>query len=223
MKKTVKLAVAMAVASACVSASAGIVTFESSLPGIYSNGDMLDEGDAHITVLGQGGFDGALVNGRDPASCELAVCPVGDDTNYYAGLNDGGFRFSLGGYHFGLSSIDFGFILPIDTQIDFSVGKLIAIANDGTIGSHDFGAQNSNGEYTFARWNFGSDFNQVRFTNVTFIACLYDGNGNCVNPAGNQAQFAVDNLAYVPEPGSLPLMALSLGGMLLAYRRRRSA
>jgi hypothetical protein len=228
MKTIAKLAMALAVASACASVSAAVMTtgtidFESFMPGIYTNGDTLVQDTARITVHGQNVFDGALVNGRDPSSCDVAVCPAGNGTNYYAALNDGGFSFDLSGSQFGLASIDFGFILPVDALVGFSVGKLIATANDGTTASQDFGMQDGNGDYRFTRWNFGNDFNQVRFTEVSFSACLYDGNGDCVNPAMYQAQFAVDNLTYVPEPGSLPLMALSMGGMLLAYRRRKSA
>jgi hypothetical protein len=124
---------------------------------------------------------------------------------------------------FGLQSIDFGFILPVNTLVGFSVGKLILTTNDGATASKDFGLQDGNGKYNFSRWDFGSDFAPARFTEATFQACLYDGTGACVNPANYQAQFAVDNLTYVPEPGSLSLVGLSLAGMLAAYRRRRSA
>ncbi|SFD07003.1 NF038120 family PEP-CTERM protein [Massilia yuzhufengensis] len=221
MKKFVKLAVMAAIASACASASAGVVTFETFLPGIYTNGEQLVNDDQQITVRGQGGFDGALINGRDPSSCDLAVCPAGNSTNYYTALNDGGFSFSLlSGNTFGLSSIDFGFVLPIDMVLNFSVGKLMLMTNDGTTASRDFSLQNAGGDYTFTRWNFGNTFSQGAFSEVTFSACLYDGLGDCVNPAGNQAQFAVDNLAFVPEPGTVALVSLSLMGMLGARRRK---
>lgn len=227
MKKVLKLGMAIAIASACASASAGVglVTFESFLPGIYTNGDTMVDGVAQITVRGQGGFDGALINGRDPSSCDLAVCPSGNATNYYTSLNDGGFSFSssTGEGGFGLTSIDFGFVLPVNALIDFSVGRLVATANDGTTLSRDFSAQDANGSFRFTTWNFGTEFSQGHFSEVSFNACLYDGTGACVNPAGNQAQFAVDNLAFVPEPGSLSLVGLSLAGMLGAYRRRKAA
>ena len=220
MNTVLKLVATLVAASACASASAGVVTFDSFLPDVFTNGDTLVAGDQRITVRGQGGFDGAVVNGSNPASCDIAVCPSGNQTNYFVGLNDGGFSFDLGGSQFSLQSIDFGFVLPLDVQLGFSVGKLIATANDGTTAMQDFSLQDGNGDYRFTRWNFGSDFADIRFSQVTFNACLYDGSGACVNPAMNQAQFAVDNLAFVPEPGSLPLVALSMAGMLLAYRRQ---
>jgi hypothetical protein len=226
MKTILKAAIAMAVASVCASASAGIavVTFETLDPGIYSGGDVLEAGPQRITVRGENMFDGAVINGRDPSSCDVAVCPSGNNTNYYAALNDGGFSFGMANQAaFGLQSIDFGFILPVNTLVGFSVGKLILTTNDGATASKDFGLQDGNGKYNFSRWDFGSDFAPARFTEATFQACLYDGTGACVNPANYQAQFAVDNLTYVPEPGSLSLVGLSLAGMLAAYRRRRSA
>jgi hypothetical protein len=224
MKKIVSLAVAMAFASVCASASAGVVTFETFGPGIYSNGDVLTDDGQTITVRGQGGFDGALINGSDQFSCDIAVCPAGNSSMYYAGLNDGAVSFGFSGNTFNLTSIDFGFILPVGQLVNFTVGQLIATANDGSTVSQDFSLQNPvSGDYAFTRWNFGGAFAQSRFTEVTFNACLYTGAGTCVNPAGNQAQFAIDNISFVPEPGSLPLVALSLVGLLAAARRRKSA
>lgn len=224
MKKIVTLAVAMAFASVCSSASADVVTFEAFGPGIYSNGDVLPNGAQMITVRGQGGFDGAIINGSDPTSCEIAVCPAGNSSNYYAGLNDGGVSFSLSGGLFNLTGLDFGFILPLGGLVDFAVGQLMVTGNDGTMISKDFALQDPiTGQYGFAHWDFDGAFSLARFTEVTFSACLYTNANTCVLPAGNQAQFALDNISYVPEPGSLPLLALSLAGMFAAYRRRKSA
>jgi hypothetical protein len=224
MKNSVSFAVAMAAASVCGLASAGVLTFDNFDSGIYSNGDMLTDGAATVTVRGQGGFDGAVINGSDPTSCEVAVCPAGNLSKYYAGLNDGGVSFGLGGDSFNLSGIDFGFILPIDALIGFTVGQLVVTGNDGTSIAKDFALQNaSTGDYSFAHWNFDGLFGNTRFTEVTFTACLYTDAGACVNPANNQAQFALDNIAFVPEPASLPLVALSLAAMLAVCRRRKSA
>lgn len=224
MKKIVSLAVAMAFASACTSAWAGVVTFETFAPGIYTNGEVLTDGARTITVRGQGGFDGAIINGSDPFSCDIAVCPSGNSSMYYAGLNDGAVSFGFSGDTFNLTSVDFGFILPVDLQLSFSVGRLIATGNDGSTVSQEFSLQNPiTGEFGFMHWNFGGAFAQSRFTEVTFSACLYTDSGACVNPADNQAQFAIDDITFVPEPGSLPLVALSLAGMLAACRRRKNA
>ena len=219
MKKIVSLAIVMTVATVCASASAGVVTFEGFAPGIYANGDLLTDGARQITVRGQNGFDGAIIDGTDPNSCDIAVCPAG--SVYYAGLNDGAVSFGFSGNTFNLSGVDFGFILPVSAIVGFTVGQLVVTANDGSSVSRDFALQDaSTGLYEFMHWDFDGAFRQSRFTEVTFSACLYDGTGACVNPAANQAQFALDNIAFVPEPGSLPLFALSLAGMLAAFRRK---
>ena len=219
MKKIVSLAIAMAVATVCAPASAGVVTFEGFAPGIYTSGDVLTDGAQVITVRGQNGFDGAIIDGTDPNSCAIAVCPAG--SMYYAGLNDGAVSFGFSGNTFNLSGVDFGFLLPVSQIVNFSVGQLLVTANDGSSVSRDFALQDATtGLYGFTHWDFDGAFRQSRFTEVTFSACLYDGTGACLNPAGNQAQFALDNIAFVPEPGSLPLIALSLAGMLAACRRK---
>jgi hypothetical protein len=223
MKKIMNAAVAIALASVFASAAAGVVTFESFGPGIYSNGETLTDGAQVLTVRGGGGFDGAIINGSDPYSCDIAVCPAGNSSMYYAGLNDGGLSFGLSGNDFNLTSVNFGFILPVDQLVGFSVGQLVATASDGTTVSQDFALQNTAGDYFFTRWNFSGAFAQSRFSEVTFSACLFTDSGACVNPAGNQAQFAIDDITFVPEPGSLPLVALSLVGMFAAARRRKPA
>ena len=220
MKKVFNLALTIAVAAACSSASAGVLTFEGITPTVNGDGEIIQNGYETITTRGMG----AIIDGTDPDRCDVLVCPAG--STYYAALNDGGVSFGLSGSAFNLSGLDFAFLLPVDSRIGFSVGQLIATGRDGTSllsVSQDFAMQ-VNGKYGFAHWNFdGSTFGQSRFTEVTFSACLYTDTLACVNPAGNQAQFAIDNIAFVPEPGTMPLFGLSLLGMLAAYRRRKSA
>lgn len=221
MKKIISLAIAMAVATVCASASAGVVTFEGFVPNIYTNGDVLTDGAQQITARGQNGFDGAIIDGTNPYRCDITVCPAG--STYYGVLNDGAVSFGFSGNTFNLSSVDFGFILPVSAIVGFSVGQMIVTGNDGSWVARDFAPQDATtGLYGFTHWDFDGAFLQSRFTEVTFSACLYDGAGACVNPANNQAQFALDNIAFVPEPGSLPLVALSLAAMLAAYRRKRA-
>lgn len=222
MNKIVGLAVAMAVATVCTSASADVVTFEGLTPNIYTNGDTIMQGNALLTTLGQGGFDGAIIDGTDPNRCDVAVCPAG--STYYAGLNDGGVSLSFADNTFALTGVDFAFILPTPALLGASVGQLIVKGSDGSSVAQDFGLQGSDGQYAFMHWNFDGAFAQTRFTQVTFSACVYNADrSSCDNPAGNQAQFAIDNIdTSVPEPGSLPLVALSLMGMMAIYRRRTS-
>ena len=212
------LIAAIGLSAACAApAFADVVTFDQfGNPNIYTSGDVLSNGTQTITVLGQGGFDGAIVNGSDPDSCNVAVCPSGNTGGYYAGLNDGGFKFETT-KSFYLDSIDFGFILPVDLALNFSVGELVIIGSDGTTVSRQFSLQ-QNGVFGFSNWNIGGI---GLIDSATVFACLYDGLGACVNPADNQAQFAVDNLSYtLPEPGSMTLGALALAALVAARRRK---
>ena len=74
-----------------------------------------------------------------------------------------------------------------------------------------------------SNWKLDADFAALRLTNLSISACLFDGNGGCVNPADwalFNAQFAIDDLDVdVPLPGSAPLLLLGLAG-LAAIRRR---
>ncbi|MBW8846993.1 MAG: PEP-CTERM sorting domain-containing protein [Burkholderiales bacterium] len=225
MKKIFQTALALAATLACSAAFAGggTITFDSVLPNILTNGDVTTEGNAVITTVGQGGFDGSI---SDQSSCFLAICPSGNATQFYAALNDGGLNIKLFDGGLNLTGLDFGFVLPLSAALDFSVGQLLVTGIDALGGSttiqRDFDLQDANGNYNFSHWDFDTGFASSWFQSVTISSCLYDGNGGCVNPAENQAQFAVDNIGYLPEPGSVALVGVSLAGLLAAKRRRRS-
>lgn len=227
MKKLIKNALAAAALAACGAASAGLLTFEGLDPNIYAGGELVSQTDVRATALGNSGFSGALVNGADPFSCFAAACPIGNAGTYFAGLNDGGLNLSAGGRFVSLKSLDFSFVGPLPIPDLSNFGKLVVegLGLDGNkvFESREFGAADGNGDFSFLSWDLSSGFASTWFSGVNVYACLYTANGDCVNPAGNQAQFAVDNLAYaVPEPSSIALVGLSLAG-LAALRRRRSS
>ncbi|MFY7867592.1 NF038120 family PEP-CTERM protein [Roseateles sp.] len=219
MKKFVQLSLAIAAAAACSMASAGVVTFEGNT-NVYGNGESFNLGQQRLTV----GEGGVIVNGSDPFSCTITACPVGNASNYYVGLNDGSLTLQTERRAY-LRSLDFGFVLPVDGLVGFSVGQLMVIADDGTTVSQDFGLQNANGKYEFSNWNLGA-FSNNHYSSFTFKACLYTEQGDCSSVSDltmGQAQFAIDNISYdIPEPASLALVAASLGGMFFAGRRRKS-
>ncbi|MDT9000913.1 NF038120 family PEP-CTERM protein [Paucibacter sp. APW11] len=225
MKLGIKHALALAAVAACTAASAGVVTFEGLDPSIYGGGDAFSSGGASLTVLGSG-FNGAIVNGSDVNTCTTAACPTGNGSNYFAGLNDGGLNVAGGG-GITLRSLDFGFIAPLPVPGLTGFGRLVleGIFADGSVYnvSEEFSGADASGNFGFSHWNVGAGFGNNRFASVNVFACLYTTSGSCVNPAGNQAQFAVDNLDYViPEPGSLALVGLSLAGLAAVRRRRQS-
>ena len=229
MLNFVKHAVVAATVLACAAASAGVVTFESFAPTIYSGGDMFGSGNDKLTVLGPGGVNGAIVQGSDPSNCTILACPVGNASRYFTGLNDGGLSFMRTDTAILLSSLDFGFLIPVDGSVVGPVGQLQITGIDrmGTTTkiAKNFSNQNADGKFAFSRWDISGTFAQTRFTQVAFNACLYLTDGSCSFDSEftmNQAQFAIDNIAFVPEPASMALVAVSLGG-LFAVRRRKSA
>ncbi|MBI3350635.1 MAG: PEP-CTERM sorting domain-containing protein [Burkholderiales bacterium] len=225
MKKYFRSSLALAATLACSAAFAGggFITFDSALPAVLSGGDVTAEGNAVVTTIGTNIFDGAIATF---ASCDIAICPGGNGTQFYAALNDGGLNVKLSEGGMSMTGLDFGFLLPLSAVLDFSVGKLVVTGFDAGGGSttisRDFELQDALGNFNFSHWDFDSSFASGWFQSVTISSCLYDGNNDCVNPAGNQAQFAVDNIGYLPEPASLALVGVSLAGLLAAGRRRKS-
>ena len=230
MKKSIHLALALAATAACSVASAGVITFEGYNPDVYTTGDQFSNGFEKLTVLGlPGGLSGAIAQGNDPLACTIVVCPVGNASKYFMGLNDGGLGFMFSGASILLSSLDFGFVLPVDGLVGFTVGQLVVVgtAADGTTSqiAQDFSVQNGSGDFAFSHWDIGGTFAQTRFASLSFNACLYTNMGVCTTDTDltqNQAQFAIDNIAFVPEPASMALVGVSLFGMLAAGRRRKS-
>lgn len=231
MKKFIHLALALAATAACSAASAGVVTFESFAPTIYSQGATFGSGYDKLTVQGTPSefLGGAILQGSDPSSCDIAACPVGNASRYYVGLADTGLNFMRSDTSILLSSLDFGFVLPVAGLVVGPVGQLRVTGTlsngDTTSVAKDFSSQNADGNFAFSRWDIGGTFAQTRFTQVAFNACLYLTDGSCSfdsNFTMGQAQFAIDNIEFVPEPASMALVAISLGGMF-AVRRRKSA
>lgn len=225
MKKFVNLALAMAAATACSAASAEMITFESVAPDIFNGGQSFTDGLTTLTVLGDG-FSGATVGAGDNFACDITVCPKGNPTSFYVGVNDGSLsvKYTDGG-PIRLQGLDFGFVLPLPMLIDGAVGRLevTGVRMNGTLASisKEFNVQDGNGDYLFQHWNIGGQFGQTSFKSIMFNACVYDLDGACSSLANNQAQFAIDNIAVaVPEPSSWLLMGLGLAAVGAVARRK---
>lgn len=176
-------------------------------------------------VPGGTGFAGGIGNGLDPFLCEIASCPSGNSSYFYMGVNDGGLKVSREDQlAFRLSSLDYAFLAPVGGLPGYSYGQLtvtgITVGGSSVQATFDFPAL-VGGSSPFASANLYSQFGNTLFSNVTISSCLFADTG-CISPAGNQAQFTLDNLvlAAVPEPETYAMMGLGLAAIGLVARRR---
>jgi len=237
MKKLVLhkwLCVAALSAAASLSTHAAVVTFDDLAPNLFGSGDAFASGGLSFSVpagpffnVAQPGFG---VVDTVAGLSSFSNAPTGNATQFYAGLNDNFLRMApTTGLPLRLNSFDFGFIPPVPTPNSASPGAMIAYwtdinGSDGSAG-FDFGNADGNGDWAFLRANmsaptFGLGTSSF-LSSVTFFACLYSGT-TCAWPAGNQAQFAIDNIDFeLPTPSTWLLAGLGLAG--LAVTRRRTA
>ncbi|WP_348694762.1 NF038120 family PEP-CTERM protein [Duganella fentianensis] len=219
-------------------AMADVIDFESQLPDIFLGGMTFEERGFTLLVQdtlaagGGSGFAGALVNGLDPYSCGVAVCPSGNSSIYFMSVNDGSVQMSLSmanGQGFRLSALDYGFMVPVGgLPAGILPGKLTILGEKvggGTVSTEvEFAALNGSGSSPFLHATLASQFAANTFSSVQFSSCLYDGLGGC-SAYGNQSQFAIDNIevAAVPEPQTYAMMGLGLAAIGLLSRRRRAS
>jgi hypothetical protein len=186
---------------------------------------------AFAQSLGMNGLAGAIIDGTNPFNCALLSCPSDNLTKYFGGLNDGAVTIMRegGAGFFSLSSLSFAFIAPLDGLMDVTAGQLqlTALLTDGSSVSvaRDFAGQGADGKFQFDQWVLAPEFSLLHVSSLRIDACVFDASNTCINslanPAMNQAQFALDDLAIsVPLPGTVPLMLLGMAG--LAWSRRRA-
>ncbi|WP_229215529.1 NF038120 family PEP-CTERM protein [Duganella sp. CY15W] len=232
LKKLAAAAIGAIALMGAAPAMADTINFESLAPTVFGGTEVFSEAGYNLTVIdtpvagpGGTGFAGVIINGLDPNSCDIAACPVGNSSHFYAGVNDGSLNLARGDNKaFTLQSLDYGFVAPVGGLASYSYGQLTVVgqkAGGGTVSaSFDFPAL-VGGNSPFVTASLASKFGNTLFSNVTISSCIFSGN-DCVNPAGNQAQFALDNviLAAVPEPETYAMMGLGLAAIGLVARRR---
>ncbi len=225
-KKIHALILGAALGTAAIApAQADVVTFDDLSPNIFFPGDSFTSGgDFRFTPVAELG----VVD--DSSGFAFGNAPTNATSQFYAGLNDGGVTMAtVSTRAFYIDEFEFSFIpaAPGVFPVDNVPGSLLAryVTWGGISGEEifDFSAADVDGLFAFSVGKAGAGGLNQALWSVTFLACLYDVSGACVNPAGNQAQFAIDNIyARVPEPGSLGLALLGLGLMAGVARRRRS-
>lgn len=223
-KKIHALILGAALGTAAIApAQADVVTFDLVSQDLFAVGQSFtSDGFRFTTALA--GF-GAVT---DSASFVFGNAPTNANSQFYAGLSDAGVIMESWGAIF-IDKFEFSFIpavggvFPDGNVPGALVASYVTWAGVSGLETFDFSPADDSGLFAFSIGTAGAGALAQGVRSVTFLACLYDANGACVNPAGNEAQFALDNIyARVPEPGSLGLALLGLGMMAGVARRRRS-
>lgn len=231
VKFVTQLVVAAAVA-ASGAASAGVLDFEgpNSLNGdpiLLSNQSYLFNGGFVVqtaSVLNTtGDLAGLLIDGSDNGLCFMS-CPVNNQSNYLALLADSYmYIYMLDGSKLRVSGLSASFIGDSDSYPAVA-GLLVLQGYSYTTGAVGGSIQvglpgpDSTGQFNFRDYSLGSFANtQIDYLRILGYAC--DSTGSCNRNLG-LANFAIDNVRTVPEPGSIALFGLAAAGVLAARRRR---
>lgn len=226
--KTVKRVLCAAMLAMASAAQADVLNFEGAVdtPFVFA-GDHIQIGKYWIEAYGgsqTSDMVGSFVDGSDPGSCFAVACPVNNASQYYAGLDDGYFYFGMNDDSlFRLGSLRASFIGNGQSSFPAVAGMLVlqgfnalgqAVGSAKQIGL----AGPSNGQFSFANYSLTSMVGDFAYVRVLGYSC--DATGNC-NRNSNLANFAIDDITTIPEPGSLALFGLGVAGFGLVARRRR--
>jgi len=225
LNKQILLAAALALGGV---AQAGTLSFEGNpkSPFVLA-GQHVKIGDYWIEAYGgdqQGDMVGAFVKGSEPETCATGNCPVNNPSQYYTGLNDGYFYFGRNdNTTFRLDGLNASFVGAGQESFPDMAGQLLvqgfnALGNEvGPLVRLALAAP-EDGQFSFQHYNLRKLTDYYSFVLVFGLEC--NGDGKCFR-GGGMANFAIDDVSTVPEPGSLALFGLGLGGLALASRRRR--
>ena len=205
-------------AAAALPAQAYVIDFEDIAPALFSGSSVSSGGFAFAS--GGTGFSGV-----DSASAFsiFGNAPEGSSGQFLFALNADSLRMTQSnGQSFKLLGFDFGFVAPVGnvgTGVSAGMLHVEALAVGGGLITEDldFGLSDATGSYAFS--TFYSTVFASGVTAITFSACIYEA-GACSfgNPL---AQFALDDISLVSEPGGVTL-ALTALGLLAATRRRQT-
>lgn len=210
-----------------VAAHAETVNFEANLPNLYAPGESFVSQTMQVVV--EAGTPGFAVVDSALSMSIFGNAPTGNASQYLAGFNDAVITLTAAAGAFYLNSFEYAFIPPVLSPGTASPGALVVewmdTAGHSGYSLYDFGAAGSTGAWAFRGASFATGLAggvSPLLQSVSIFACLYSLAGTCDWPAGNLAQFAVDNIVVtpIPEPSTWALMGL---GLLALLARRRWA
>ena len=240
MKKFLPRRVIAAAAMACMTvAQATVITFDNTIdttfaafaPLLGHTDEIQTQGywlDPWSTQSGRqaGDLVGALIAGNDvSATCSGIVCPTGNPTNFLGIFNDAQLYFGqLGGQTFKLTQFDASFIAASGDVVP-PVSMILRV--DGYSGATKVASQDftlpgpAAAAYSFATYSVNATYSSTLVDQVVMYGYSCNAAGSC-SRASDKAQFAIDNIAVVPEPAEWLLMVLGLAAVAGLVRSRRA-
>ena len=222
----------VAAAALAAPAHAEVIGFEG-YAGAVGGTEVWNEGNysvgfyANVAGGGEGSLVGQFINGDD-SSCDSGsmACPAGHAGTYYGAFNDSYIDIvsdTIGA--FSIQSFDASFIGGSPGLGGYpSVPALLRMQGflaNGSYLTQDFalGGATANG-FTFGHYETSGAFAGTEFVEVLAFGLVCDSSGSCSGFNSDRAQFGIDNINAVPEPGTFAMLGLGLAGLAGARRRK---
>lgn len=195
----------------------------------FETGGFRLTGESNVAGANPGDLVGAVLDGSDRYSCDIA-CPTNNSSNYYAALNDG-ILFLEASQPGGLVSVqgfDASFIGHAQGISYPAVSGLLRLQGFYADGSSVYETYQLGGpiggNFQFQHYDTSASFGSQQFASVAFFGFSCNTAGSCSAFSTNKGQFALDNIvASVPEPSTYAMLLLGLGAVGFAARRRQQA